>query len=499
MEDVHGREGAASENAEARGLTRAVRRVTIQIMKDIYVGYYRPDEEQFKTLWAKGLFVFETSILLNLYRFPRQAREDLIASISKVKDRVWLPHFVGLEYQRNRHSQIADQKAKFQDVRASVCNALSQLRKEFEDLQLKKRHSTIDVDAFLARLQSVSDAFNRELDELESRQPDVSDSDPVRDQLEEIFAGKIGPPPPNQTWLDDLYECGKRRFDRRVPPGYLDSKKSNDPEQAEFEYGGLCYQRKFGDLIWWQQLLDHVKDRGIKYLVVVSDDAKEDWWRRVKGKTVGPRPELAEELNRVAGVDCFHMYSSEGFLEQAKRELGVAIHADSASQVEDVKRVSDAMEDGRDQYPQFVAVSAVNAWLHDRFGSDEVITGGLPGPDFLVADRPGDLPVGFNVVASEDTNQLLRQTWGAIHQSGQHMRDGNVRRVEVIVVAQSSLQAARVGEHFGVSRPDAYLTAGKHIGIVLAYLSRDDRAEQGYRLHVFGDFNDDHERSPSSI
>jgi hypothetical protein len=38
-------------------------------MKDIFRGYYKLDDDEFKQLWKKAVFIFDTNVLLNLYRY----------------------------------------------------------------------------------------------------------------------------------------------------------------------------------------------------------------------------------------------------------------------------------------------------------------------------------------------------------------------------------------------------------------------------------------------
>ncbi len=73
-------------------------------MKNLFPGYYRPTDEQLKKNFEEGVFCFDTNVLLNLYRFTAPSREELLSILQhqKIKDRVWLPHQVALEYHENR-------------------------------------------------------------------------------------------------------------------------------------------------------------------------------------------------------------------------------------------------------------------------------------------------------------------------------------------------------------------------------------------------------------
>ncbi len=47
-------------------------------MREKFVAYYQPTGQEFSELWEKCLFVIDTNVLLNLYRFPEQARNDFL-------------------------------------------------------------------------------------------------------------------------------------------------------------------------------------------------------------------------------------------------------------------------------------------------------------------------------------------------------------------------------------------------------------------------------------
>ena len=43
-------------------------------MKDIFKGYYRPSDDEFKKMWEEGIFVFDTNVLLNFYRYKKETK-----------------------------------------------------------------------------------------------------------------------------------------------------------------------------------------------------------------------------------------------------------------------------------------------------------------------------------------------------------------------------------------------------------------------------------------
>ncbi|AXJ90904.1 hypothetical protein DKP84_16360 [Acinetobacter pittii] len=120
-------------------------------MKELFKGYYNLDEKDFSILWERAIFIFDTNVLLNLYRYQASTRDALLEVIEKLAQRVWIPYHVGLEFQRNRLTVIAEQYNRFSKVKNIVEEAISTMEKEFEELQLRNRHTHINPDKLIGR------------------------------------------------------------------------------------------------------------------------------------------------------------------------------------------------------------------------------------------------------------------------------------------------------------------------------------------------------------
>src|SRR5690606_818578 len=112
-------------------------------------------------------------------------------------------------------------------------------------------------------------------------------SDDIKDQLSNIFKDRVGNKLRNDQ-LEEIIKEGEKRYTEKIPPGYADTKKAS----AETFLAARC--RPYGDLIVWKSLIEKCKTDNLP-VIFVTDDGKEDWWLRFKGKTLGPRPELVEE------------------------------------------------------------------------------------------------------------------------------------------------------------------------------------------------------------
>ena len=82
-------------------------------MLDALIRTHRdPDEIDFNLLWENGLFIFDSNVLLDLYRLPESASNDLIGVLrdERLQKRIWIGFQVVVEFLNNRHEAISDQK-----------------------------------------------------------------------------------------------------------------------------------------------------------------------------------------------------------------------------------------------------------------------------------------------------------------------------------------------------------------------------------------------------
>jgi len=50
-------------------------------LRDQFPGYYRRTEEELQRIWEDGLFVLDANVLLNLYRYSEDTRNDLLTDL----------------------------------------------------------------------------------------------------------------------------------------------------------------------------------------------------------------------------------------------------------------------------------------------------------------------------------------------------------------------------------------------------------------------------------
>ncbi|AQM20594.1 PIN-like domain-containing protein [Vibrio anguillarum] len=307
-------------------------------MKEVFKGFYNIEESILEELWKdeKTIFVFDTNVLLNLYGYAKQTRDDFFSILEALNEKLWIPYHVGLEYQRRRLSIIRNEKILFNDIEDNLNKIQKVFKGDFEKLALKRRFPKLfeNTEKLEKEINKSISNYRKSVQHWDSEQPCVRSHDEIRDRLNGIFNCKVGEPPKDQKWLDDLYKTGEDRFKKKIPPGFKDDGKGSG-DDTHFYNDGLYYERKYGDLILWKQLIERAKSENIENVIFVTDDAKEDWWYKINSngkKTIGPLAELQSEIYRESNIKSFHMYSTSMFLEDGKSNLAVNI---SESSIED--------------------------------------------------------------------------------------------------------------------------------------------------------------------
>jgi len=286
-------------------------------MKNKFRGYYRPSTRELQKLWEDCIFVFDANVLLNLYFYSNDTTNEFLKLIEQIKERTWIPYQAAYEYQKNRRGKIEEQK----DVYKNFIDEVGTSHKEIKEKLLQKKHPHIDdVDNMVKDLDRV---FAKIMKQLEEKKKDVEKllkADFIWKKLTSLFKGKTGEPFDDEK-TEDIIKKGKKRYEFEIPPGYKDTNKK---------------QNQFGDLILWFQMIDKLSNEK-KSAIFVTDDRKEDWWRKDKsGETVGPRPELIEEIFKETG-ERFYMYSLDKFMEYIQKHLNKEVNKTAIEEVKDLR------------------------------------------------------------------------------------------------------------------------------------------------------------------
>lgn len=290
-------------------------------MKNRFAEYYELSEERINEIWDNSLIVFDTNVLLNLYRYNDDARNEFINVIKFYKERLWIPYQVGLEFHRRRED-IMRKNAKAYNVLAEklskeLVGVISSLEGEYA------RHPYINIKDIKNKVERCAESIKKSLEKQERAHPDYSKGDEILQSITELFDGRVGNDFEDKD-LEALYKEGEKRYANQVPPGYCDEKNKKDKAKRNL----------YGDLIVWKQTIHHCKEPA-KSVIFITDDHKPDWWDKVEGKHF-PRKELIKEFTDNTGQSIL-IYDSGRFLEYAKRNKELKVSQKTINEVEKVK------------------------------------------------------------------------------------------------------------------------------------------------------------------
>ncbi len=352
-------------------------------MRKSFIGFYQPTDKEYKELWKSGLIVFDTNVLLDLYRLPEDARNEVFNALEQVKDRIWIPHQVALEFQRRRFTVISAERKSTSDALLSAQKLLSTLESQVEKLEIEKRGLEIDSKPLIADLKAAHDKLSAAISKVHDSQPDIKPQDSVREKLDALLDGKVGKGFEKQAELDEVIKDGEERYVNKIPPGYEDSGKERNPNEAFFHFDGMKYPRKFGDLILWKQLIEHAKSDDIKHVMFITGDRKEDWWWKEQGKTIGPRSELIREIVLNSNIDTFWMYELGNFLGQAKKYTSAKISSSTLTEVDNVSLIDENFP----EYNSLYSLDSESKIDHRKIKNNSIRHVSLVLPDDYLALR----------------------------------------------------------------------------------------------------------------
>lgn len=287
-------------------------------------------------------FALDANVMLGLYAYSKQTRDDFLRILKGIKHRLWIPHQAALEYEKNRIGRIRAQVLTSETIRNLLSSTTGNIKKEAAKKIAKVGASTQPQHPFLSvgdiydRLTQVINEIGSELAASEEEYGKLLEDDPIRECLQQITDGRIGDSF-NQDELERIYDAGDRRYKRQQPPGYEDAIGNHAKQGIE----------KFGDLVLWRQLISRGKATK-RSVWLITDDMKKDWWRIADGVHAGPRPELVSEMSDKASVR-FLMSTSADFYRWAGAYLKKRA---SDSAIEEARR--SAAPSGFDYTTQFI-------------------------------------------------------------------------------------------------------------------------------------------------
>jgi hypothetical protein len=382
-------------------------------MKDLFPGYYSPSREEFDDLWQKCIFIFDANVFLDFYEHHNATRKDFFKVLEFLENRLWIPHQVVLEYHENRINRINKAEANFGDARSK----LDEITKTISETFSSKSFPPELVQTMTNDVKKVFDTFWEKLIPCREELIKTDGTDYIREKIANLFLGKIGDLPANQEELDQIYLEGEHRYKIYRPPGFKDKNKNQDKNNY-YLHKGLVFKKEYGDLIVWKQILKQVKFKSLTHIIFITADNKEDWWRKEHGKTIGPHPELVDEILQ-AGASIFHMYTPDNFLRYAKHYLPLEIADQSIQQVEKVSCSNSLSEpEGRHKFSTESLLNSLD--IYGLSDAQRLLPAGnnsmtdierlLPAANNLESNIPGSLKDRLAAIMAKAAISFLNDT-----------------------------------------------------------------------------------------
>ncbi|MEN5365641.1 PIN-like domain-containing protein [Stenotrophomonas sp. TWI273] len=298
------------------------------VLEGLFPGYYAPSERDLELLWSQATFVVDANLLLQLYGLPERTRSETLGALGKLKERLWMPYQVAVEFQRNRPRAIGQARDRVNKVTEPLDGALAQFEEAVAAVQLEKR-GLDRASRDMKKLLSLGSSVIKEAKGALNGQVDLVGADSVREEISALYEDRIGAPP-TQQHLNEMYAEAEKRYKDRMGPGFEDANKK-DPT---FRHGGIVYNRLYGDYVLWKQVIDHLADQDqVVDLVILTQDRKSDWWQKHNERLVGPHPEMCTEMLSEGKLERFWMYDLEEFLSAAGDRLSAKVSETTLSDV----------------------------------------------------------------------------------------------------------------------------------------------------------------------
>lgn len=309
-------------------------------MKEKFKAFYELSEQELSEIWSNDetIIIFDTNILLSLYEYSQDTQDEFFKIFQVVKDNIWIPFHVALEYQRGRLYVIRKEKLSLTKFNTKLDSIKSTVTDEFSSFDFESKHPDLFSieEKFRKDICSLVDSFKTEVAKVDETQPCAKEYDNIRAKLDSLLEGKVGEEP-EEAWVLQVSKQGATRYEHKTPPGYMDANKDG----SSFIHNNIRYEGKFGDLIIWKQILEYLKSASsVKNVIFITNDTKEDWCNildlnGVKHR-IGTRPELKSEMYKETEVDSFMMYNANEFLTAVKKYRSVDVE-DKA--IEETKHV----------------------------------------------------------------------------------------------------------------------------------------------------------------
>lgn len=255
---------------------------------------------------SDNLIILDTNFLLDIIRYPTNVAEKYITALEKVKNNLYVPYLVALEFNFNKSTIKKEKHRNIEKYKNEIIKVLDNLKEKISNyksiniLDFKPINIENTKDFSHDLLNKTEEFKNQILNTIDDKITTAitKEEDIIYEKLINIIGNKIGEKY-TQDWIDNIESEGKERYKNELAPGFNDDEKEDSRR-----YDELCYQLKFGDLIIWKDILKYSKNsskEGTKVIYITDEgqsDKKSDLLYKIDNLIVGPHIFLMNELQR---------------------------------------------------------------------------------------------------------------------------------------------------------------------------------------------------------
>lgn len=293
-------------------------------MREHFFEFFRPTKKETETLWKEANFVFDTNVLLNLYRMSAETSKEMRQTLDLIKTRLFLPHQVGVEFFRHAEKEIAIQVNAFESVKSRLKRIPNDFGKDLI------RHPCIPVNGIKEALEKcvAEQIAIVEKSQSENQINFLVHDDPILSELTSLFEKSSA----GASSAEEDKEINDK-IDGRINENLAPCCSSVPAKNS------LSTNPHRGDGRVWFQILKYAEEKKSP-IIFVTGDLQENWWRMVKlgnnEKPIGPHFALIRDVTSITQKG-FWMYTQEQFLAMASEYLGAPIQTKG---IEEVRNIS---------------------------------------------------------------------------------------------------------------------------------------------------------------
>ena len=221
---------------------------------------------------ANTRIYFDTSFLMWLTRVGRRSRKELFDWLSaNCAGRVHVPAWAAHEYLTHHVAATisVELEAKVKELSGLARTTYAFLRPFLDDPiadgSTDAQPQQLSVRAALQALDAAAEVAKK----WKSHYPEHAG------EVMAFVTDHVSAETSIFSEIPGIKELGLDRFDSRVPPGFQDRRKSE--RQADDDLESWIGNNRWGDLLFWKEILAHAKGAQAQHIIILSRDCKNDW------------------------------------------------------------------------------------------------------------------------------------------------------------------------------------------------------------------------------